>query len=676
MKREKLFSGLISFLLGTLLAFGAVMSMESAFSLTAVAGQVLLGCAISGLLFSIGFSIKWWYIPLLLLAPVAGYLWFGGQLADSAEWVIYQISRCYDSAYGTGVFYRQQIPTAGDATLALCALGSVIAFVTAWSVCRKTPAILAVLAASLPLAACFVVTDRVPTGIYLGLFLFCACLLLLGGLTRRKDPAKGNRLMLLICGPVAVALLILFWAVPRDTYAGQYRADQLLQKVTQWAEKVDSSGGITGSGGLDQTVELGQTGRLVQTHTPTMTVEADGEGMLYLRKQGYQCYDGTSWYNEHANDISVWMRWEELERAGQVTVTTRNQYLMKFVPYYAKDAAVSSLGITENTEGAYTYVFDRYILPEDGPSAIFDGNTGGLQLPVGQPSPDAISLPAATVSWAEPLALELTADKTTVREKAEAIGSYVRTLADYSRNTGRMPAGEQDFARWFATEADTGYCVHFATTATVLLRAAGIQAQYVEGYALTVRAGQTATVYEDQAHAWVEYYDPAVGWRILESTPAEGLPGYIYVSPDESPTQSQQPEELPEQTMPPQNEPVREEKTVSPVLWWILGIVAAAAVIFGQWQLRLRLKKHRLTAGEPNRQAVQLWKELERTSKWLGQRPSRQWYELAQKARFSNHVLRVQELEILTEALREQQRQLRRKPWYMQPVYTIILAIY
>ena len=128
--------------------------------------------------------------------------------------------------------------------------------------------------------------------------------------------------------------------------------------------------------------------------------------------------------------------------------------------------------------------------------------------------------------------------------------------------------------------------------------------------------------------------------------------------------------------MPQQTDPVTEKTPVSPALWWVLGILAAAALAWGQWQVRLRLKKHRLTKGNTNQQAVQLWRELARISRLLKCRPAQQWYSLAQKAKFSHHVLTVQELETLTDALEDYRKQLKRKPWYLQIIYTIILAVY
>ena len=56
-----------------------------------------------------------------------------------------------------------------------------------------------------------------------------------------------------------------------------------------------------------------------------------------------------------------------------------------------------------------------------------------------------------------------------VEEMAAAIADYVRQSASYDLMTDRMPADQTDFAIWFLEEGTTGYCVHFATAATMLL---------------------------------------------------------------------------------------------------------------------------------------------------------------------------------------------------------------
>ena len=680
MRRDKWLACLLSAVLSLVVSFSGVMCLQSAFGLQANIFHVLLGCAISAVLFSIGFTLKWWYIPLLMAAPVAGYLWQKGILSGSVEWLLYQISSTYDKAYNCGVLYWSAEPPAlGDATAALCLAGSIVGFVCAWTVCRKKSAIFAAFTAILPLAACFVVTDRVPQARYLYFLLLGVAVLLICQLTRRKNLRKGNILTLLVTIPVALAVAVLFWAVPQDSYRGQDRADRILTAVQNWAEDLGEQGPAGTSADAAQTVALDQVGRLVQTHTPVMTVHADQvSGMLYLRQQGFQMYNGTSWYNEHGNDIYHWVKREQLESMGQVEIATRKLHLMQFVPYYAPDVSVNQYGFTENTQTVYTYTFYVSRLSADAPSSQIQDSTGGLILPVGTYAPDAISLPASTVAWAESVALPLVEGKTTIQERAEAIGAYVRNLADYDRNTARMPAGETDFAQWFAEDADTGYCVHFATTAAVLLRAAGIQAQYVEGYAVSVAKGVTTTVYEDQAHAWVEYYDPAVGWRILECTPPEGLPTYVYLPQDTTQTTQNPSDPVTGPTQAPQGPDAQTpaEPQAGNALYWILGALCTAAAIPAQWQLRLRRKRSLLTRGTVNRQAVQLWLEVSRLARLLKQRSDPQLYQLAQKAKFSQHMLTAGELAMLTDTLAEYRQALKARPWYFQPIYTLIFAIY
>ena len=401
--------------------------------------------------------------------------------------------------------------------------------------------------------------------------------------------------------------------------------------------------------------------------------------MYYLRQQGFQMYDGTSWRIEYGGDLYAAMDWSQLERTGVMTVSARDIYLMKFTPYYAQGTHINPEGFTENTSRDYSYDFQVFTLPTDTPSAqaaVSDGEFY-IELPIGQYPVDAISLPGQTVAWAEDVVAPLIAEQYTVKDRAEAIGAYVRDLARYDKNTARMPADQTDFAKWFVTEADSGYCVHFATTATVLLRAAGIHAQYVEGYVARMpQEGTAVTVYEDQAHAWVEYYDPAVGWRILEATPAEGVPTYIRGPQGQTQNSPQEPVTPPQQNTPQQQPQQALPRLVWSGWYWIAGVLAAVLAVMLQWQLRLRCMRRRLARGTVNQQAVQLWREWARLSKWCKRRPKPELFALAQKAKFSNHELTLEELGQLQAALEECRKALKAKAWYLQPIYTILLAIY
>jgi transglutaminase-like putative cysteine protease len=67
-----------------------------------------------------------------------------------------------------------------------------------------------------------------------------------------------------------------------------------------------------------------------------------------------------------------------------------------------------------------------------------------------------------------------------------------------------------------------GFCEHFATAFTVVLRAMGIPARVVTGYQGVDRAPQDGwwIVRQSNAHAWVEYWSPERGWLRADPTAA------------------------------------------------------------------------------------------------------------------------------------------------------------
>jgi len=87
------------------------------------------------------------------------------------------------------------------------------------------------------------------------------------------------------------------------------------------------------------------------------------------------------------------------------------------------------------------------------------------------------------------------------------------------------PNGSNDFVTYLLQQTHSGYSVHYATLATLLLRWYGVPARYCEGYFVSAdRAeryadGETVLLYETEAHAWTEYYLDGVGWIPFEVTP-------------------------------------------------------------------------------------------------------------------------------------------------------------
>ncbi len=102
----------------------------------------------------------------------------------------------------------------------------------------------------------------------------------------------------------------------------------------------------------------------------------------------------------------------------------------------------------------------------------------------------------------------------------------------YSLRPGRTPLGE-DVVGYFLTEQDRGYCMHYASASTLLLRYIGVPARYCEGYVLQASDLAQGVIVDEEngvttveveltdasAHAWVEIFIPNYGWIPYEMTP-------------------------------------------------------------------------------------------------------------------------------------------------------------
>ena len=108
------------------------------------------------------------------------------------------------------------------------------------------------------------------------------------------------------------------------------------------------------------------------------------------------------------------------------------------------------------------------------------------------------------------------------------VTDYVSTLHPYEEATP-FPPEDADFVTWFVCDSETGFCVHYASTAVILLRMANIPARYVTGYVTkTEELDWESTLYSTDAHAWFEFYSDDFGWVMGDPTPGNGFAAAIY----------------------------------------------------------------------------------------------------------------------------------------------------
>lgn len=123
--------------------------------------------------------------------------------------------------------------------------------------------------------------------------------------------------------------------------------------------------------------------------------------------------------------------------------------------------------------------------------------------------------------------------------------NYYQDNIPYTIKPGKTPR-KKDFVNYFLTENKKGYCAHYASAATLILRYLGIPTRYVEGYAISYyqlsdaelveekeysdyydgysELGETAVLQinatDADAHAWIEVYSEDKGWYLVDVTPA------------------------------------------------------------------------------------------------------------------------------------------------------------
>ena len=349
-------------------------------------------------------------------------------------------------------------------------------------------------------------------------------------------------------------------------------------------------------------------------------------------------------------------------------------------------------GLAENPEGSDTYTIRRTLLPDNWRQTAYRSSvqmTEALQ--------QYLQLPEITRKDAADFLNGLYSGGASNTEKADIIAALVTDSARYDLNSGKMPAGEPDFALWFLREGESGYCIHFATAATVLLRSAGVPARYVTGYLLEAEAGKTVTVTEENAHAWAEYYEPGLGvWIPLEATPAEvtapaapSRPAATESSESTEPVETTQTvtEPVTPATLPP--EPTASEAgaslpTIPPVpeqsdptgLISLLFLPVLALLLAAQRSVRLKVRRRQQRTGHPNRQALRRWQEAVRLSRLLRESPTEELIVLAQKAKFSQYELTQEELLQFDSFNRSCIRRLKERPWYLRLIYQYLYAVY
>ena len=252
---------------------------------------------------------------------------------------------------------------------------------------------------------------------------------------------------------------------------------------------------------------------------------------------------------------------------------------------------------------------------------------------------------------------------------ADQVAYLLSAMAEYDPDTPLTPEGE-DFTVHFMCDSRRGYCMHFASAATLLLRYLGIPARYVTGYVTYFAIPGTVNVPDYAAHAWTEIYLDGYGWYPVDATPgylggavpwSEESQTQATPTPSAAPTPTPTPSAAPSPTPTPSPSAApTPEAEGGPggfsLPAWLLVPACLLLAILALWARRRvcrALRRRRFRGEDANGAVIAAYRYLKRLEPWGGEiTPA--YLALAQKARFSPHTLSAEERDAMAEEAQNQ----------------------
>ncbi|EDY38255.1 transglutaminase domain protein [Cyanobium sp. PCC 7001] len=290
--------------------------------------------------------------------------------------------------------------------------------------------------------------------------------------------------------------------------------------------QADGRNGPRASTGLSGALDPGTIAELATDDAPAARVAfADDrpppEGERYWRVLVHPKFDGRRWEREEQafRDLPASPR---ADRAEQLWLVEPSRF--QAVPWDGRSFPVAAQ-LRSDARGE---------LLESRPA----GETRAYQLgpgpgepawPIRPPSVNDLLLPRAGDPRLRELARGWAALPQPSQRLEAARGWFLTNGFRYDTRPGPLP--ERDGLDTFLFDTRTGFCGHYASAFTALMRAAGVPARVVTGYLggeWVVPLGGTPflEVRQSDAHAWSEVWLPGTGWQRVDPTSwAGGSPG-------------------------------------------------------------------------------------------------------------------------------------------------------
>ena len=263
-------------------------------------------------------------------------------------------------------------------------------------------------------------------------------------------------------------------------------------------------------------------------------IKTDKGGILYLKQRSYGNYNGTGWdyANPYGYTLPGGLSYEYLTAIAlaasgqQLSVAEFKNMVFYMLPYYMTaggDYEIQS-GDTVYKGSMNNYTVPYYAMPSISEGfARFQGNLGelsGYEEQYREYVYDTyLTIDTFTLAYMQRVIAEQGFDVNDA-DIIESVAQYIKNAAVYDSEYDKMMDKEPNVVLAFLSIYKRGICTHYASAATLLYRALGIPARYVEGYMVETEAGKFVEI-TSPGHAWVEVYIDGIGWIQVEVTGSE-----------------------------------------------------------------------------------------------------------------------------------------------------------
>lgn len=355
-----------------------------------------------------------------------------------------------------------------------------------------------------------------------GLWAFAAVLGVLYAMIAENDEHTGvgrTRSLLLICAQALPLLIILFLFFPR--------------LPPLWSIKAAGSAGKTG---MSESMSPGDLASLGQsTELAFRAIFAKGQtpakSQLYWRGLVLSSFDGRTWTQDktqQARSLSYWAGQSLPEWLQQsVTLNSQTPTAYKIIMQPTQREWLFSLSLAlPKTSG--TILTRDYVVQSLSPISDrqtiellrFDVETMDANLS-NQMLQQSLQLPAGSNPQTREFATALFARMNGDPERyAQAVMEWIRQQNFvYTLEPPRLSGQRID---QFLFQTKRGFCEHYSSAFTFLMRAAGVPARVVVGYqgGTVGRDGESLEIRQMDAHAWTEVWLAGRGWVRFDPTSA------------------------------------------------------------------------------------------------------------------------------------------------------------